>query len=358
MRKRPGRVINIIMFVLFLIAAIPAAAELAVRFQRANPIPDQAADLPTSTSFVSVRLDEGLFTLFAALNAAGYDDENFDLAYHPVRQQVRQALAGRSFSGMERLQAQMKFVHSYNFVVWSLHYNPPPDFTRRVSGWAFNDIPALLFLGLDDILRDFYDEMDIHSLWQAARPEYELTAGRYQEAAGQAVQAALDYTRMASTPMRQVVIIPNLLDAHYRGYGPQVGDTAYVVIGPTEKEIDTGLVQHEALHSIAGPLVEAHMGVIDVSKGRALYRELRQHVPDSYGSWNAVVEEQVVRALDCRLAGAICEQYLLANDEAAGFLLVRPFAHKLLEFETGLKTLDEFMPELLQILNEVELPLE
>jgi hypothetical protein len=64
----------------------------------------------------------------------------------------------------------------------------------------------------------------------------------------------------------------------------------------------------------------------------------------------------VVRALDCRLVGPDCEAYLLANHETKGFLLIRPLVNKLAEYEQGDKTLDEFMPELLGILNEVDLP--
>jgi hypothetical protein len=355
MKKPSSRTIVLLIFILFLIIAIPAAAESTVRFQSGNPVTNRTADLPTSSSFVSVRLDEGLFTLFAALNAAGYDDENFDFSYHPVRLQVRQELSERNFSGLERLRSQLKFVNTYQFTVWSLHYNPPPDFTRSQSGWAFNDIPALLFLGMDDLMRDFYDEMDIAALWQQVKPEYERVGQEYQQAAGEAVLAALEYTRMQDADLRQVVVIPNLLDAHHRGYGPQVGETAYVIVGPTGGCVDVGLIQHEALHSIAGPLVEEHFSVIDADKGGALYRVLRQQVPQGYGTWQGVVEEHVIRALGCRLAGADCEQYLLEKDETSGFLLMRPLVDKLAEFEASSLTLDEFMPELLGVLNEARL---
>jgi hypothetical protein len=354
--KRSLRILLYLLALLALTAAVLAFAELSVRWQRPAPVTSRPPDLPTNSSFVSVRLDEGLFTLFAALNAAGYVDENFGLDYHPVRQQVRDALAGRSFSGMERLRSQLGFVGSYNFAVWSLHFGPPPDFGRVQPGWDLPNAPALLFLGMDDLLRDFYDEMDIGVLWREVRPEYGRVAVLYQEAAGEAVQDALDYTRMADAPMRNVVIIPNLLDAHYRGYGPQVGETAYVVVGPTEGELDTGLIQHEALHSIVGPLVEAHLSAIDADQSRALYRSLRGRVPASYGSWEIIVEEQVVRALDCRLAGPACFEFILDNHEAEGFLLVRPLVEKLAEFEASSLSLDAFMPELLGVLNQVNLP--
>jgi hypothetical protein len=41
---------------------------------------------------IEVREDLGVFTLFALLNAAGYDQENRAAGMHPVRIQVREAL--------------------------------------------------------------------------------------------------------------------------------------------------------------------------------------------------------------------------------------------------------------------------
>ena len=337
-----------------LLVALPGAAELAVRFQPMQAVQPDEADLPTELEWVKVRVDERIFTLFAALNMAGYDRENFGEGYHPARQLVRERLAGKTFSGQSRLRQELKFVGPYNFVVWALHYGDLPDFARQEETWAANGIPAFLFFGLDNVLRDFYREMDIASLWQEVHPQYEQEAARYQQAAGPAIQAALAYIRMEQATVRQVVAIPNLLDAHWSGFGPQVGDTAYVVTGPSREQPDVGLIQHEALHSLIGPLVEANLETIDPLKAKALFAALRKRVPKSYGSWEIIVEESVVRALDARLAGPEWEENSLRNDEQAGFLLVRPLAGVLKTYEASSETLEEFMPELLQMLNQVD----
>lgn len=60
------------------IALLGLGAELAVRFQPATPQPAPA-------EFVSVLVDERTFTLFAALNAAGYDDENYGEPLIPLQ---------------------------------------------------------------------------------------------------------------------------------------------------------------------------------------------------------------------------------------------------------------------------------
>lgn len=342
-------------FLLGAILAILGLAQWSVVKQAANPSAFQRQDLPTANPWVKVRIDEGMFTLFAALNAAGYDRENFELSYHPVRQLVRERLAGKNFTGQSRLRAELKFVPTYNFLVWALHYGPPPEFSRLEPNWTDSGLPAFLFYGLDKDLQSFYQEMNIAALWQEVRPQYEQEAARYQEAAGQAIQAAVDYTRMPDVPLKEVIVIPNLLAAHWNGNGPTVGNTAYVVVGPTEDEPDTSLIQHEALHSIAGPLVEANMNAIDEEQGRTLFAGLKQQVPPGYGSWESLVEEQVVRAIQCRLLGAQCFQYMLQKDETEGFLLVRGLVNKLADFEQSSSTLEEYMPQLLGTVNQIEI---
>jgi len=356
MKKVFWIVVGVICAILVIIAATAGIMQLSVVNQPLGTEITQAEDLPTSNPWVTVRLDKRIFTLFAALNAAGYDQENFDQPYHPVRQQVRDALAGKNFSGQARLRTELSFLHPYNFIVWALYFDQPPRFDRVVTGWNEKDVPAFFFFGLDSELSRFYEEADIEALWEQVRPQYEEEAARYQAAAGQAVQEALDYTRMRDVTLKQVVIIPNLLSAHWSGFGPSVGETAYVIIGPTADEPDVSLVQHEVIHSIVGPLVEANLQVIDPRKADELYAALKKTVPSSYGSWESVVEEQMVRAVDCRLNASMCDGFILENDEAEGFLLERYFVNGLKEFEHDNRTLAEFMPELLRVLNEVTLP--
>jgi hypothetical protein len=342
---------------LLLILAFVGFMQWAVVQQPVRAPVTQAKDLPTDNPSVYVRIDEGMFTLFAALNAAGYDRENFDLPYSPARQLVREQLNASSFNGQEFLRKRLQTLYPYDLIIWRLHYGQPPEFERVQSGWWDENIPAFAFWGLDAELRNYYINNDIAALWEEVRPMYEEEAALYQQASGRAVQEALDYTRMQDVQLKKYVVIPNLLDAHWSGKGPTVGDVAYMVVGPAEDgKADVGLLQHEALHSIVGELVAANMDAIDTEKGTELYNKLRDRVPSGYGSWESIVEEQVVRAVSCRLSKNTCEAYGLANDEAQGFLLERTLVDKLKEFERSEGTLAEFMPELLRSINGITLP--
>lgn len=165
---------------------------------------------------------------------------------------------------------------------------------------------------------------------------------------------ALAYTRIESPPVGHIVVIPNLLDAHWRGYGPHIGGTAFVVVGPTGDKPDVGLVQHEALHSLVGPLVESHRNVIASAQAERLFNRLRSAVDaKSYGTWPAIPEESVINAVGVRLAEPEWRSTALHNDEARGFWLTRALAQKLAEYQLSEETLADYMPELLASLNQL-----
>jgi hypothetical protein len=321
-------------------------AEAAVRFQPATP-------QPAPTEFVSVLADERTFTLFAALNAAGYADENFGEPFHPVREQTRAYLATKTLPDLTRLRAQLQLTHPYVFVEWVLHYGQPPEFARTVTGWH-GSAPALFFFGLDGELRHFYRAAEIGALWQQVRPQVEAETARYRAAVGPAIQQVFDYTRLTDTPLGHIIVIPNLLDAHWRGYGPHLDGSAYVIVGPTGERPDLGLVQHEALHSLVGPLVEANLNAVDAAQAERLFAVLRTQVDaHSYGTWEIILEESVINALGARLAEPEWREVALQNDAARGFWLTRPLAEKLKEYERDGGTLVNFMPELIASLNEI-----
>ncbi|MFO7634738.1 MAG: hypothetical protein R6W76_19465 [Caldilinea sp.] len=273
--KRPiVRFLLIVASVLAGTALVLAAAELAVRFEPLTaPLP------PVTGDYVQLHADERLFTLFAALNAAGYDEENNEQGFSNVRQAVRDALAGEPLPSLQRLRpylAMCRFIHVSQCATWILQRGPAPDFARAVDGWALQ-VPALLFVGFDRALANFYQEAAIAALWQAQQPAYAAEIERYRALVTPAVAEVFAYLRLTEPPTEGVLVLPNLLDAYWRGYGPQLGMLSYVVMGPAI-EPNIGLIQHEAMHPILNPLVDAHLDAIERSQADRLFAALKPHV--------------------------------------------------------------------------------
>ncbi len=333
------------------IVLLAAAAELAVRFEPVRaPLPTPAGE------YVRLQADERLFTLFAALNAAGYDEENNEQGMSEVRRQVRAALTGAG-GETPRLPAMLRpylalcrTIHVSQCATWILQRGPAPAFARAVDGWALN-APAFPFLGFDRALAAFYRQADIAGLWAAQRPAYEAEIARYRSLATPAVAEVFAYLRIAAPPTAGVVVLPNLLDAYWRGYGPRVGDLSYVVMGPAV-EPNVGLIQHEAMHPILNPLVDAHLGAVERGQADRLFAALKPRVAAGYRSWPNILHESVIRAVEVRLAAPADRERLIRQEEAVGFPLVRPLAGRLAEYEAGGQTIAEFMPRLLEALND------
>jgi hypothetical protein len=327
-----------------------ALAELAVRLEPVTAAPV----LPEAP--ITLRADERLFTLMAALNAAGYDDENHPAGMHPVRQAVRAELAGQNLPSLvsdllPRLQV-CRLIHESQCIHWLLQRGGPPDFARQAAGWWVK-APAFPFLGLDGALTDFYREAGIAELWQRYRPAYEAEIARYQNLLAPSLEATLDYLRMSPPAAGRVVMLPNLLDAYWRGYGPAVGETSYIVSGPAEQP-NIGLVQHEFMHPLLNPVVDGNLRAVDAGQARHLFERLKGQVSRGYRSWEGILHESVIRAVEVRLAPLTeCEQ-ILAGEEAQGFWLVRPLAQALETYERGGQSLPEYMPAWLATLNDLE----
>ncbi len=351
MHKRRTLRIGLILtdVVLLLVAGVVLPEPLKNMWVEHEPVAvaiDQAA-----TEYIVFRSDEGLFTMMAALNAAGYDDENNSKGMHPVRLQVRADLARKNLPSRERILSYYKrgTINESKFIEWILCRSGPPDFSRRVDGWWVNLAPGFFF-GFNGVLRDFDREAGIASLWKQVQPDYEAESARYRSGAAPAIERVFAYLRVRRPPESRIVILPNLLDAYGRGNGPAIGPVSYIVVGPSETP-DMDLIQHEAMHPVINPLVDAHLGVIDKGQADRLFGLLRPRMPASYSTWDVILKESVIRALEVRLAPVEARAALISKERKQGFVLVRPLAEQLARYEQGDQGMDEYMPALLQSLD-------
>ncbi len=311
---------------------------------------------PATGDYVTVASDERLFTMMAALNATGYSHENNEQGMHPVRVAVRQRLAGKSIPSLSRLGLQLK-MHSSAYAWWVLQRGAPPDFLREAEGFWVEGAPPLAFLGLDGAMRDFYREAGIAELWREFKPQYDAMVERYRQPAPGSVQQVLTYLKIQNPPTGRVVVLPNLLDAYWNGYGERVENTSYVIMGPPPPDsLNLGLIQHEAMHPILNPMVDANLKVIDSAQSDRLHAWLKPKISGSYPLWSSVMRETVIRAVEIRLAEPDWKTRMLSQEESQGFMLVRPLAAKLENYEKSGLTFQEYLPILLKTLNEFQIP--
>ena len=105
---------------------------------------------------------EALFTVLAAINAAGYDANLDSNANSPVRKRVRDALASKHLSSVDELKKFMAQHHQDDpeaelsqYISFALSVDSPPDFNYWLSP---QEIPPDVrkLDGLNELIANFY----------------------------------------------------------------------------------------------------------------------------------------------------------------------------------------------------------
>jgi len=258
---------------------------------------------------IEVREDATVFTLFALLNVAGYDEENREAGMHPVRVRVREALEKNLNPQLRKDLRAFYAQHAQEADTWSysvvaMATSGPPSFTptrewtdELVQDARFGDLAPL-----HELLRRFYQSARVEELYAPVRPAYLAVIGDYRGAIHRETAAALAYSRTqlteltASGEREHPRVIPNLLDSYFRATSFVLENRFLSLEGPQEK---VGYNPHEFLHAVTNPAVYgAALPAMDdlLREARAALEE-----PESrYTSPAAFVDENLVRALSLR----------------------------------------------------------
>jgi len=319
--------------------------------------------------YVSQRIDveenENVFTVFAFLNVAGYNDEVDSVAMTPIRQKVRSAaLAALSEAERKRIK-EFYITHrvseiSHTYAVAAIVMQSPPEF-RYSQGWS--DLkatePYKSLNELPDLLRDFYRDAHIHDLYLAGEPEYRSAIESERTAILTQVRKVMLFCRIDSPSqlngqgeLKRSVVIPNLLESHQRATSLEWDDVFYSVEGP---QTHPGYNPHEFVHSITNPL-SYNPANKSLQQRAAPVLEAVKSLPEIQGTYDslaAYLDENLVRAISLKylengdakrteiLRDALMKEY------ESGFVLEKFFYDQLDEFAHGSQSLATFYPMML-----------
>jgi hypothetical protein len=319
---------------------------------------------------IGVSEDLTVFTLFALLNAAGYDDENREAGMHPVRLQVRQAVQQQLSPGFQEELRRFYDEHKQHASPWSYSVVAkatagPPSFAPTAE-WTQDLAQNPRFgplSGLHGLLRRFYLEIPVQQLYEPVRPAYHQYIQRYRDAIFRETAAALQYCRVnlteltASVERKNPVVIPNLLDSYERASSFNLDERFISVEGPQER---IGYNPHEFVHAVTnptvdtpatealrdqlGPLMEEGLGVLRAPSSR-------------YPTLAAFVDENLVRTISLRyLVPRRPErerelQLAMMGEWKSGYSLMRFFWEQLILYEQQAADLRQYYPTMLSRLD-------
>jgi len=322
---------------------LPPAAGTGASSSGSGPAPGARA---AEVAVVS-RGDARVLALYAGLNRAGYDEE-FGQAMHPVRVAVRNALAGVEPAWVQAFRDLADRADWWRLQdVLVAEVGPPPDFapamgSDALAGELSRALAALWSAGGG-------------TLWAAYGPAHAEEAARLEAPARAVVLATLAYCREEWSPVREVVIIPNLLASAKTASLCLAGTTgtAYVLVGPGDG-LPLNAVVHELCHLLVGPFMatQAASGSLD-RFDPVLDRSLaaKTVAAGSYRELRSYVEDCLVRALTIRIRPDDQVEARLKREEDWGFYLVRSFWQALGPYESSGRKLTDDLATILDGLN-------
>ena len=279
-----------------------------------------------------------LFTVMAAINAAGYDADLGSPTNSPLRMAIRQELAKRNIPSLPAIK---DFVAKHKhrdetaelgqYISFALSCAGPPNFAFKQRDV---DIPpdASALTGLSPLLAAFYKEANIDDLWKRSQRAFDQIIEKYHQPISDAVLQVNLYLRQPTSgfPGRRFQIFiepqgaPNQIQT--RSYGLE-----YTVVVTPSAELRTFDIRHGYLHYLLDPLATREQEVLKRKKGLADHAMRAQALEDAYKEdFLLLTTESLIKAVEARLDKKPEEA---AQAFKQGFILTPYFSEQLAAFE-------------------------
>ncbi|HEX4594847.1 MAG TPA: tetratricopeptide repeat protein [Bryobacteraceae bacterium] len=297
-----------------------------------------------------------LFTVLAAINAAGYDADLDSNANSPVRKQVRDLIAAKHLDSVEALKKFFAAHRQQNptaelnqYISFALTLDGPPDFQSRMKP---EEIPLDVrpLAGLDHFIAEFYREAGIEDLWKRAQPAYDHVIAAYHSGITKALLEANAYVRNPTSGYRgrRFQVYVDLLGAPNQVQTRSYKDDYFVVVTPSpEPQVDQ--IRHAYLHYLLDPLALRHFEQLNRLKGLADFANPSEALDIAYkDDFMLLSTECVIKAVESRMArGASNRQALVDQAVQEGFVLTPALADGLAVYEKQEESLRLYYPDLI-----------
>jgi hypothetical protein len=215
----------------------------------------------------ALEYNEALFTMMAALNACGYDqDLPESMAIRgAIREDIERATKGQD--AQDALQRACKFYNDHNpgdpsrnvaqYISLALSLGEAPSFALKVKE-ADLAPDANYVLGMVPLLQNFYITTELHNIFAKHRPEYEKMVSQLHDPVNDLLMSTDLYLRrpMASFNGRSFVVYLEPMISPGQTNSRNYGDDYYVVLSPDNGgKIKIDQVRHTYLHYILDPLM-------------------------------------------------------------------------------------------------------
>jgi hypothetical protein len=309
---------------------------------------------------VSVEASQSIFSVLCALDAAGFAADESTLSEMPSRLALRGELLKLQGPATDALR---QFYRDYaladpgetlsRYISFALVIGPPPRFTFLLD----HDVlppDALAIEGFQEVLANFYHEAHLDLRWAAVEPEYNRAIEHYQSPVRRVVTVSDAYLREIYKPRYAhsfTVYIEPLVGnrTNFRNNGNH-----YAIVvdgGPQFPEAD---VRHAYLHFLLDPLPLKYRESVMKKRGLLNIAARAPRLSAEYkNDFMAYADECLIKAVELRIRHLKPdkEEAVLAEDDQAGLIMVRPFVVQLQKFEKAEPAMSYYFPDLIDGIN-------
>ena len=295
--------------------------------------------------------NEALFTVLAAINVAGYDDQIDAVSTHVFRHALRTELASKNLDSVFALK---RFFRDHKlktpgaelnrYISYGLLIDGPPNFDYRDPDMVRPpDVTSIE--GLSPLLAAFYKEADLGELWRRAQPFYDQVIAQYHEPAARAVLDVNAYARNSTSGYlgRRFQIYVDLLGAPNQIQTRSYGDDYFIVLTPSPEPQADG-IRHAYLHYLIDPLSLKFSE--DINKKHALgdYAQGAGALDEHYKTdFVDLAAESLIKAIESRLDHKPVQAEQAMKE---GFVLAPALAEQLALYEKQEVALRLYFPAL------------
>ena len=309
---------------------------------------------------VSVEASQQIFSVMCALDAAGFAADESTLTEMPSRLALRGELLKLQGPATDALR---QFYRDYaladpgetlsRYITFSLVIGPPPKFTFLLDHEALPP-DVLAIESFQEILVNFYHEAHLDLRWASVEPEYNRAIERYQSPVRRVVTVSDAYLREIYKPRYAhsfTVYIEPLVGnrTNFRNNGNH-----YAIVvdgGPQFPEAD---VRHAYLHFLLDPLPLKYRENVMKKRGLLNIAARAPRLSAEYkNDFMAYADECLIKAVELRIRHLKPdkEEVVLAEDDQAGFIMVRSFVVQLQKFEKAEPAMSYYFPDLIDGIN-------
>ncbi|HLK47366.1 MAG TPA: tetratricopeptide repeat protein [Bryobacteraceae bacterium] len=250
-----------------------------------------------------------LFTVTAAINAAGYSADLSSPNNSPLRDAIRTELAQRDIPSLPALKdffarhrKRNDVLELSQYISFALTTSGPPTFEIKLRDV---DVPPDVtpMRELSPLLAAFYKEAGIENLWKRSRPAIDQYLELYHAPVSQAVLQVNAYLRQQTSGFkgRHFQILIELLAAPNQIQTRSYADDYTIVVTPSpEPRIFD--IRHAYLHYLLDPLSTRYEEILDRKKPLADQAQRAPALDDSFKQdYLLLVTESLIKAIEAKL---------------------------------------------------------